>query len=480
MTRVLLLTHADKRGPQLRDALAALGVHVDAGRLEAWRSRGDAPVQYDAVVVDVVGEVGAGLAAASAADITAGAWPLIVVVDGDSTAKATLAEQGISCLADAGVGPTAAAIVAMVRAAAADSPTEAHTIAEAAPSFDPNKTLGFPAGGMVALSPPARIPLHRRFGAARDLLCIADIDGHVEQVNPAYERAFGAPQRFVTWTQTATRTDRPLAQGAIEDLRRGAARAALRLRHQGVRGRLMEVDWELSLAGDGGAIMAVGRLSEQSEKLGARPSTGQGASYDSLVSLRRVLEAAGPDGGVDGALAWIAGELGLQLAVVWRVADDGVFATASHRWRAMGAPAPNVSGRSRALDAMPWLLGRLAAGDVVLANRMADLPPEAEAERREMSIRGLLRWCCVPMHHGGGLVGWLDVAGLEAGPGLVEDDLDRLRGFADLLVHHAAFRGAASVEEDAWRTGAMVAVGRASAAVARQLGNLDPLAKTLS
>lgn len=471
MARLLLLTQAQDRGLTLRDCLAALGLHVDALRLAEWTPRSPASTPYDGLVIDLVGAPAHGLGQLAAAKSAGGGCPLLVVIEPDSDLVLTLQDQGIACFTDSAAENVAGAIAARLAATAANATTETDLPAESGADFDPNKTLSMVPNAGFPVSSPARIPLHRRFAAGLDLLCIMDIDGHVEQVNPAHERLFGSPGRYDTWARGAIRADRAMAQGAIEELRRGAARSVRRLRHSCPGGGTVTVHWELTLAVDGGAIMAVGRPDQAEAPAGVHPEGRPPGREVALRDLRRVLDRDGPDGGIVAALERVARSFALQVAVVWRIGADGVFASASHRWPAWGAGDSSLGGRSRALDAMPWLISRLAHGDAVLANSIADLPAEAEAERRAMALGSMGSWCCLPLRGETGLIGWLELSAARAGS-LDDVAVARLGDFTDLLGHHRLLQGPDGGAEECWRAGAMVAVGRASAAVAGRLGNL--------
>jgi len=104
------------------------------------------------------------------------------------------------------------------------------------------------------------------------------------------------------------------------------------------------------------------------------------------------IEADGIDGAISDCLREIGESLQLDRAVLWRTSPGDGAAIATHFWSAepIGTAPPDLS-----LDAIPWVLSRLAAGQAAWFSKLDDIPDAND--RQTFSSRRLLSGAAVPL-----------------------------------------------------------------------------------
>lgn len=155
-----------------------------------------------------------------------------------------------------------------------------------------------------------------------------------------------------------------------------------------------------------------------------------------VIAASAALIRAEPDQ-LDAAVGDVLGELGRHFDVdrVYVFQSDYEAETQSntHEWVADGvsAEAPNL--QELPLDVFPWLYSLLQRDEAMCVDRVADLPPEAETERREFEREGIQSILVVPMWHGQRLRGFVGFDAVRRPAAWNADCLVALRLLAQML-----------------------------------------------
>jgi PAS domain S-box-containing protein len=119
------------------------------------------------------------------------------------------------------------------------------------------------------------------------------------------------------------------------------------------------------------------------------------------------------DQGIERALQTIGAFTGADRAYIFRYADDGLTMSCTQEWCAEGT-APQIE-RLQAVptDALAWSNAQLRQGQALHIPRVADLPPEAAAEKTEFQGQGIQSLLAVPMAYQEKVVGFLGFDGVR-------------------------------------------------------------------
>jgi signal transduction histidine kinase/HAMP domain-containing protein len=154
-----------------------------------------------------------------------------------------------------------------------------------------------------------------------------------------------------------------------------------------------------------------------------------------LSSSMTTLTADHVDEGINGVLADLGEFARVDRAYVFLFSDDYATVTCSHEWCAPGI-APQI-GRLQDIrvDDFPWVEARLQRGEVVHVPRVADLPPEAAAERREWEAESIQSLLLIPMRAGAAIRGYVGFDSVRAEKEWPQESNDLLRIFGEIIVN---------------------------------------------
>jgi signal transduction histidine kinase/HAMP domain-containing protein len=154
-----------------------------------------------------------------------------------------------------------------------------------------------------------------------------------------------------------------------------------------------------------------------------------------LSSSMTTLTPERVDEGINGALADLGQFAQVDRAYVFEFSDDGTAVTCSHEWCAAGI-APQI-GRLQniAVDEFPWVEEKLRRGEVVHVPRVADLPVEAAAERREWQAESIQSLLLIPMRTGARIRGYVGFDSVRAAKAWPRESNDLLRIFGEIVLN---------------------------------------------
>ena len=174
--------------------------------------------------------------------------------------------------------------------------------------------------------------------------------------------------------------------------------------------------------------------------------------FETLLSDLSAMFAAGPVTEVDQqigiGLRRIVEDLGADRATVGTLSTSSDLVLATHSWTREGVAPLRESIRG---VAVPWIVSQVRRGQVVALRRLADLPPEATADRECLTRLGTRSTVVVPLVVGGAVTATLSVGMLREERPWPDELIPRLRllaaVFASALARQQAERAVRESEE---------------------------------
>lgn len=157
-----------------------------------------------------------------------------------------------------------------------------------------------------------------------------------------------------------------------------------------------------------------------------------------LSSGITALTAAQMDEGINRALADLGRFAQVDRSYVFLFDETHTRVTCSHEWCAPGIE-PQIAGLQnlRVAD-FPWVQARLLRGEVVHVPRVADLPPEAIAERNEWQAESIRSLLLIPMRSGDTLSGFVGFDSVRSETAWPQEATDLLKIFGEIVANMMA------------------------------------------
>ena len=148
------------------------------------------------------------------------------------------------------------------------------------------------------------------------------------------------------------------------------------------------------------------------------------------------LEADRIDSGIDRALRELGEFMGADRSYVFQFFSSGAIMSNTHEWCAEGITAHMQNLQDiRVDDALPWFAKRIKSPEVFHVPSVADLPPEAAAEKREFERESIQSLVCVPMVYHRGLIGFLGFDAVRIRKSWSDDAIVLLRIAGEMLTN---------------------------------------------
>ncbi|MBM4458600.1 MAG: PAS domain S-box protein [Chloroflexi bacterium] len=175
------------------------------------------------------------------------------------------------------------------------------------------------------------------------------------------------------------------------------------------------------------------------------------AAFETLVtdlSTRFIaLAPAEVDDAIHQGLAAIGGFAGVDRAYVFTLTDAGATMHNTHEWCAPGIEPQLANLQGIPTEIFPWWMDRLRCGENVHIPLVAELPPEATAEREILEPQGIQSLIAVPLTLGREVAGFLGFDSVRTAKTWADDDIALLRIVGEIIVNALERRRA----EDALR-----------------------------
>jgi two-component system cell cycle sensor histidine kinase/response regulator CckA len=144
------------------------------------------------------------------------------------------------------------------------------------------------------------------------------------------------------------------------------------------------------------------------------------------------------DDGINRALQLVGGFADVDRSYVFLFRDDGTMMDNTHEWCAEGIEPQIHKLKGAPTDAFQWSLKRIRRSEVVHIPRVADLPPEASAEKKEFQAEGIQSLIMVPVAYGEHALGFLGLDSVRAEREWKEDTIALLRIAGEIFANALA------------------------------------------
>ena len=157
------------------------------------------------------------------------------------------------------------------------------------------------------------------------------------------------------------------------------------------------------------------------------------------------------DTGINRALREIGEFTGIDRSYLFLFSDDGTKMDNTHEWRAKGIEPQIDRLKDLPVDTFPLWMEKLKRFENIHIPRVADLPPEASAEKKILELQSIQSLIVVPVVWSGTLVGFLGFDSVRTERSWREEDVALLKMvgevFANALEHKRAEEALRESEE---------------------------------
>ena len=257
------------------------------------------------------------------------------------------------------------------------------------------------------------------------------------------------PDVFESWEMLIHPDDRERALAAVEEHIEGRVphfRLEHRLRHKDGDYRWILARGKVRQRPDGVPYRLVGSHTDITEQKRAEENLRYRAAFENLVStistdfINMPLDKI--DSGIQRALQTIGQFTGVDRSYVFRFSEDRTRMDCTHEWCAPGVEPQIDRMQSVPVDNFAWSNRQLLGGEILHVPSVADLPPEADAERREFHLQKILSVVAVPVGYRGSTIGFLGFDSVREEKTWYEESIQLLRlvgtVFANAMEHQRA------------------------------------------
>ncbi len=125
---------------------------------------------------------------------------------------------------------------------------------------------------------------------------------------------------------------------------------------------------------------------------------------------------------------------------------SGEFESSTHEWCRAPAPSRHLELQQiRSFD-FPWFADAIRGGDALIIESLAELPPEAEGEKRAFARHGIASLYAIPLRTPDSTLGYISFVRHERGQPVPADAMRLLRFAAEILTGALERRRAAELE----------------------------------
>ncbi len=179
------------------------------------------------------------------------------------------------------------------------------------------------------------------------------------------------------------------------------------------------------------------------------------AAFDTLITAISTRFINLPTDAVDqeiaSALQQIGEFAGVDRSYVFQFSPGGRLMTNTHEWCAEGIAAMRHRLVDLPADDLPWFTERIRRPEVVHVPRVADLGPDAAAEKHEWEFESIQSLICVPMVCAGKLLGFVGLDSVRAEKAWPDEIIALLRIVGDILANALARRSAERALQESQR-----------------------------
>ncbi|MFI5197573.1 MAG: EAL domain-containing protein [Thermoanaerobaculia bacterium] len=194
---------------------------------------------------------------------------------------------------------------------------------------------------------------------------------------------------------------------------------------------------------------AAGDRSAAARLAAAEAALERGAALEDLVMATSSAFVRAPNAEIDAEIGKAVAAFGRFLeadaATIWLSSEDGASLVPGPRWRVEGLAAPDPQPISS--EDFAWSLERMRRHEVVHAPRIAELPPEAAAERAASEAVGVKSLLFVPIRTAQRFLGVLSFASMRREADWSQKTVRALPLLAQVLASALERKRAAALQE---------------------------------
>ena len=227
--------------------------------------------------------------------------------------------------------------------------------------------------------------------------------------------------RMESWRDLVHPDDVTRALAAIEAHQRGETSHYIvehRLRHKDGGYRWMLARGTALRDAEGQPVRMVGSHTDITEQKIAESALRERTLFENTItgiSTQFINLAPGEiDDGIVRALRTLGLATGVDRSYLFQFTGTHSEMSCTHEWCAKGIEPQIDHLQNMPVDALSWSNTRILRGDILHIPRVADLPPEAEAERIEFTRQGIQSLVVVPMMYRGEIVGFIGFDSVRA------------------------------------------------------------------